>query len=99
MQSTLQRKIIHAHTPAEFRQKLQSAKTGGWYQVGETKEEVGQYSALMELDIKTRTHKALKQRQQEFEQMQVNLQELMNEVRNVLGEIEDDRATEQCCNV
>jgi len=67
---------------------------GGWYQVGETKGEVGQYSALLELDIKTRTYKALKQQQQEFAQMQVNLQELMNEVRNVLEEIEDDRKIE-----
>ncbi len=94
MQSTLQRKIIHAHTPVDFRRKLQSAKTGGWYQVGETKEEVGQYSALMELDITTRTYKALKQQQQEFAQMRINLQELMNEVRNVLEEIEDDRKIE-----
>ena len=94
MQSTLQRKIIHAHTAVEFRQKLKSAKTGGWYQIGKTKEEVGQYSALLELDIKTRTYKALKQQQQEFAQMQINLQELMNEVRNTLEEIEDDRKIE-----
>lgn len=89
-----QRKIIKSYVQSTFEQMLADATSRGWYQVGETKEEIGQYSALLEMDITTRTYKALKQQQQEFAQMQINLQELMNEVRNTLEEIEDDRKIE-----
>lgn len=53
------RKVIYAKTAASFKQTKQAALLGGWVLIGKAIEENGNYSALVELDIRSRTRKAL----------------------------------------
>lgn len=54
-----QHKVISSSSERDFLEKINSAVSGGWYQIGKTRVDNGFHFALMELDMKTRTRKAL----------------------------------------
>lgn len=54
-----QRKIIKSYVQSTFEQMLADATSRGWYQVGESRMYHGYHMALVEMDLSTRTRKAL----------------------------------------